>query len=131
MNLLDAMTSRLNRLSAEAQAHLAKTMKEAELRDDYIVPLARILGYLVYWTWNSKHSPKGFPDVFLAHPVTGAIIIRELKRVGGGKKYQPTEAQQAWLAAFGVAGLDAAVWTPADMISGRIERELRAGAART
>ncbi|TMR92401.1 VRR-NUC domain-containing protein [Nonomuraea basaltis] len=131
MSLLDAMNARLDRLDEAAKKKLAKTMTEARLRDHHIVPLAKILGYLVYWTWNSKHSPAGFPDVFLLHPVTGTVIIRELKMVGGGKKHQPTEAQQAWLDAFGVAGLDAAVWTPADMISGRIREELLRGTRRT
>ncbi|MEV0996912.1 hypothetical protein [Nonomuraea sp. NPDC050202] len=131
MNLLDAMNDRLDRLDEATKKKLAKTMTEADLRDHHIVPLAKILGYLVYWTWNSKHSPKGFPDLFLIHPVTGAIVIWELKMVGGGKKHQPTEAQQAWLDAFGVAGLNATVRTPADWFSGLIREELLRGAGRT
>ncbi|MFI6634315.1 hypothetical protein ACIBI7_36000 [Nonomuraea fuscirosea] len=127
MNLLDAMNARLDRLDEAAKKKLAKTMKEDELRDQHIVPIARTLGYLIYWTWNSKHSPAGFPDIYLLHPGTGRIIIRELKRVGN----KPTEAQQAWLDGFGVAGLDAQVWTPVDMISGRIRQELIDGASRT
>ncbi|MER5322393.1 hypothetical protein [Streptosporangium roseum] len=128
MNLLDAMNAQLGRMSTENQRKLAKTMKEADLRDDHIVPRARALDYLVYWTWNSKHSPKGFPDVFLLHPVTGAVIIRELKMAGGGKKYQPTAEQQKWLDGFGVAGLDRGVWTPVDLFSGEIDRVLVEGA---
>jgi hypothetical protein len=127
VNLLAAMNDRLDRLDEAAKKKLAKTMKEDELRDQHIVQLARMCGYLIYWTWNSKHSPAGFPDIYLLHPGTGAILIRELKRVGN----KPTEAQQAWLDGFGVAGLDAAVWTPADMISGRIREELLRGAGRT
>ncbi|WP_433542056.1 hypothetical protein ACQP10_37855 (plasmid) [Streptosporangium sandarakinum] len=128
MNLLEAMNSRLSSMSAEAQAKLVKTMKEKDLRDDHIVPRARALGYLVYWTWNSKHSPAGFPDVFLLHPVTGAVIVRELKMARSGAK--PTAEQQKWLDGFGVAGLNVAVWTPADLFSGEITRVLVEGAQR-
>ncbi|MEU4703346.1 VRR-NUC domain-containing protein [Nonomuraea dietziae] len=128
MNLLEAMNTRLNRMSAEAQTKLMKSMNEDDLRDAHIVPRARALGYLIYWTWKSIHSPKGFPDVVLVHPVTGAVIIRELKKYGNAKRYQPRPDQQAWLDAFGVAGLDAAVWTPADLFSGEIDRVLIAGA---
>ncbi|WP_433513705.1 VRR-NUC domain-containing protein [Nonomuraea sp. CA-143628] len=126
MNLLDAMNDSLDRLDEAAKKKLAKTMKEEDLRDDHIVPIARILGYLIYWTWNSRHSPAGFPDIYLLHPQTGVTLIRELKRVG--KK--PTEAQQAWLDAFVAAGFDTKVWTPNDMISGLIREELFRGAGR-
>ncbi|MFI6536612.1 hypothetical protein ACIBHY_29470 [Nonomuraea sp. NPDC050547] len=126
------MIDRLDRLDEATKQKLITTMKEAELRDSHIVPLAKILGYLVYWTHNSKHSPAGYPDVFLLHPVTGAVIIRELKRRrSSAKQYQPTEAQQAWLDAFGVAGLDAKVWTNEDWFSGLIRDELLRGAGRT
>ncbi|MET8006293.1 hypothetical protein [Nonomuraea glycinis] len=131
MNLLDAMNARLDRLDDDARAKLIKTMKEADLRDRHIVPMARTLRYLVYFTWNSKHSPGGFPDVVMLHPVTGALIVREIKKAGNLKKYQPRPDQQAWLDGFTLAGVDADVWTPADLFSGRIRRELLEGADRT
>jgi hypothetical protein len=124
-NLLDAMHAGLN-MPEDARRKLVKTMTEATLRDDHIKPRAKALGWLLYWTWNSKHSPAGFPDVYLLHPVTGAVVIRELKMVG--KK--PTAAQQAWLDGFAVAGVDAAVWTPADLFSGEIDRVMAEGARR-
>ncbi|MEU4513242.1 hypothetical protein AB0G05_27410 [Nonomuraea wenchangensis] len=131
MNLLAAMNNRLDRLDEATKKKLIRTLKEADLRDDYIVPLARQLGYLVYWTWNSKHSPSGFPDLFLLHPVTGVILVREQKRRrSAAAQYQPTEAQQAWLDGFGVAGLDAKVWTNEDWFSGLIRDELLRGAGR-
>ncbi|MFD9947674.1 VRR-NUC domain-containing protein [Nonomuraea sp. NPDC059023] len=122
-NLLEAMAGGLAGMSAEAQRKLVKTMTEATLRDDHIRPRALTLGWLIYWTWNSKHSPKGFPDVFLLHPKSGAVVIRELKMVG--KK--PTVEQKRWLDGFGAAGLDRGVWTPEDLFSGEIDRVLRAG----
>ncbi|MEU4231054.1 hypothetical protein AB0F17_42755 [Nonomuraea sp. NPDC026600] len=131
MSLLDAMNDRLDRLDGATKKKLIQTVKEKDLRDKHIVPLAKILGYLVYWTHNSEHSPAGFPDLFLVHPVTGAVIIRELKRRrSNAKQYRPTEAQQEWLTGLGVAGLDAKVWTNDDWFSGLIREELLRGAGR-
>lgn len=53
---------------------------------------------------------KGWPDLVLVHPVAHIAVFRELK-VPPGKT---TPEQDAWLAALRAAGLDAAVWTPAD-----------------
>lgn len=125
-NLLDAMHDRLNRMDEDARKKLAKTMTETTLRDSHIKPRAKALGWLIYWTWNSKHSPKGFPDIYLLHPVTGAVLVRELKMVG--KK--PTVEQQRWLDGFTRAGVDAGVWTPADLFSGEIDRVMTEGARR-
>lgn len=128
MNLLDAMTARLNAIDPDAQRKLAKAMKESDLRDHHIKPRARAYGWLIYWTWNSRNSPAGFPDIILVHPVTGRMVVRELKRVGTGKAFQPRPDQQKWLDAFTTAGVDAGVWTPADLYSGEIDRVLREGA---
>lgn len=102
-------------------------MKEADLRDNLIVPLARTLGWLTYWTWNSKHSPSGFPDMALLHPAWERMVFAELKMVGK----HPTPAQQEWLDGIGaLQGITGGlvrrfVWTPADWFNGTIEAELR------
>ncbi|QSI49932.1 VRR-NUC domain-containing protein [Thermobispora bispora] len=98
----------------------ARMMKEAELRE-LIRAVAKQYGWLMYFTWNSQHSPKGFPDLVLAHEAAGRVVVRELKRVG--KK--PTRDQQAWLDALTSAGFDAGVWTPEDWFSGVIVETLR------
>ncbi|SDH67888.1 hypothetical protein SAMN05421505_12049 [Sinosporangium album] len=128
VDLLTALNIPFNHLPADKQAKLAKAMTEATLRDNYIKPRARYHGWLLYWTWNSKHSPKGFPDLVLLHPVTGKLLVRELKKAGNQKRYSPTVDQQKWLDALTLAGVDTAVWTPADWYSGRIHRELATGA---
>ncbi|MET7335958.1 VRR-NUC domain-containing protein [Nonomuraea sp. NPDC005650] len=125
-NLLDAMTDRLNRMPEEAQKKLIRTMTEATLRDLHIKPRAKALGWLLYWTWNSRNSPAGFPDIILLHPVTGALVVRELKMYG--KK--PRSEQQAWLDAYVLAGVDAGVWTPEHLFNGEIDRVMIGGARR-
>jgi hypothetical protein len=93
-------------------------MSEKQLRQA-IYDLARHLGYLVYWTWTSRHSPPGFPDLVLVRD--GRIVFAELK-VG---RNRTTAAQDAWLAALRRCGLTAVVWRPEDWHSGEIEGKLR------
>jgi hypothetical protein len=49
---------------------------EARLQST-VVELARLFGWRVYYTWNSMHSPAGFPDLVMARPPR--IIFAELK----------------------------------------------------
>jgi len=69
-------------------------MLESEWQDQ-IVDLARRLGYdFIYHTWDSRHSPAGFPDLIL---LRGAVmIVIETKREDG----QLTPEQYFWLLAF-------------------------------
>jgi Holliday junction resolvase len=55
-----------------------------------VVDLARALGWMVYFTWRSDHSPAGFPDICAVR--NGRILFLELK-VGRGRL---TVAQRAW-----------------------------------
>ena len=77
-----------------------------------VVRLAKQYGWLHYFTWSSKRSPEGFPDLVLAHPDPRRdtpLIVAELKREDG----QCTPAQAAWLAALaGCSGVVAEVWRP-------------------
>lgn len=57
--------------------------------------LAEWFGWRLYHTWNSIHSPAGFPDLVLVRPPR--VIFAELK-VRGRK---PTPAQQEWLNLLG------------------------------
>ncbi|WP_433357712.1 hypothetical protein ACQP25_44855 (plasmid) [Microtetraspora malaysiensis] len=111
--------------SQELIARQVKAMKEDELRDRLIVPTALTYGWLIYWTHNSKRSPGGFPDLVLAHPVTGALLVRELKKAGTQKRYQPRADQQKWLDTFALAKVDSGVWTPEHWFSGEIPRLLK------
>lgn len=100
----------------------AAAMTEAQL-DTAIEKIAAFLGLLSYHTWTAVHSPRGWPDrvyaVRAGQRATG-LMFRELKRQGKN----PTAAQQMWLDAITAAGLDADVWRPEDLLSGRVTREL-------
>jgi hypothetical protein len=75
------------------------------------------LGY--YHTYDSRRSPKGFPDCVIWGP--GGVIFRELKR----EKEQPKPHQVATMDAMREAGQDVGIWRPSDWFDDTIERELR------
>ena len=68
-----------------------------------VTQLARLNGWMVYHTHDSRHSAKGFPDLVL---VRERLIFAELKSDGG--KLRPEQA--AWLAALNRAGVEAYLW---------------------
>lgn len=87
-------------------------MREADFQQQ-VVDLAGAYGFtLVYHTFDSRHSAKGFPDLTLAKepPRAPRIIYAELK-VG---RRQVTEDQQRWIAALHAAGHEVYVWRPDD-----------------
>lgn len=72
-----------------------------------IIDLAVTLGWLVYHTHDSRHSPAGFPDLILIRG--DRLLAIECKRVGE----EPTDAQWRWLRAFdGVRTVASYVATP-------------------
>lgn len=75
-----------------------------------IIDLARLNGYLVYHTWNSRHSAAGFPDLVLCHPVTGKLIFAEIKTEGNFA----SSSQLDWLRALASSGQRVFVWRPGD-----------------
>jgi hypothetical protein len=82
-----------------------------------VCDLARLAGWVVYRTFDSRRSPGGFPDLVLCR--RSELLFRELKGEGG----HLTEAQREWLAAVAWAATDAGVWTPQDWLA--IEETLR------
>ena len=60
---------------------LLAAMKEAPWRAQ-VVKWMQERGWLVYWTWRSTHSPKGFPDLIFCRPPRLETV--ELKIVGAG-----------------------------------------------
>lgn len=75
-----------------------------------VVDYASIQGWLVYRTFNSRHSPSGFPDLTL---VRGArLIIAELKTETG----RLSKSQKTWLERLGgVPGVETyGPWRPSD-----------------
>jgi hypothetical protein len=72
-----------------------------------VVDLAKMLGWKVAWTWNSMHSPKGWPDLFM---IRGKDCIAAELKVKG----KLTNEQRDWLAALSGAGVPAFCWKPDD-----------------
>lgn len=68
-------------------------MNETQLREN-IRDAAVKLGWLVYFTWNSLHSPKGFPDMVMVRD--GELIFAELK----SDKGKLTPDQELWKGAL-------------------------------
>ena len=87
---------------------------EADLREQ-IRTLCKLYGWLMYFTFNSFHSPRGFPDLVLCRPGgqgrVGGVIFAELKRETGQVKPQ----QEEWLQALRDAGQTVYVWRPSDI----------------
>jgi len=75
-----------------------------------VVDLARILGYMAYFSWTSIHSPRGFPDLVLCNPEQKRIIYAELK----SEKGKPTEKQVEWLNALDACGQEVYLWRPSN-----------------
>jgi hypothetical protein len=89
---------------------LLAAMSEREFRA-HVVQMAEDRGWTVYWTWNSKHSPAGFPDLVLLKGKR--MLCIELKTVSG--QLDRAGRQQAWLEALGrVTLVESDVWRPTD-----------------
>jgi len=70
---------------------------------------------------------KGWPDLVLLHPGHKRLILAELKRLG----HVPTREQLQILELFGgVPGVTTVVWTPFELDSGEIMRELQRSVSR-
>ena len=75
-----------------------------------IIELARIAGFEhIYHTFDSRHSPAGFPDLILLKG--GRQIVAEVK---GDYKGQPTPEQYFWLVEFSKVTKDTYFWRPED-----------------
>lgn len=64
----------------------------------WVKDVAKITGWMVYHTHDSRRSDEGFPDLVLLRGERW--IVAELKAEGKN----PTPAQMIWLEAFRVAG---------------------------
>lgn len=111
--------------AAEAREKVILSWSEKDLQT-HVVGLARGLGWMSYHTFDSRRSDRGYPDLHLIHPITGASLFRELKSTKG----RLSPAQVDWSAALRTAGHDFAVWRPADVVSGAIVMQLQEGARR-
>lgn len=95
--------------STTARAILDATMTEKAF-SQLVVDTARAFHWQVYRTWNSIHSPSGFPDIVAVRGRTAELIFAELKREGK----EPTRAQEEWIALLQLAGQRVYIWHPSD-----------------
>ena len=84
-----------------------------------VTDLLDLLGIAWYHTYDSRRSNKGWPDLAICGR---KFMLRELKNANG----ELTHDQVRWGQRLQAAGVDWAVWRPADLWSGRIQRELEA-----
>ena len=73
-----------------------------------IVKFAKMMGWHVYHTHDSRRSEPGFPDLVLAKD---RVMYRELK----SEKGKLTIDQKAWAASLQRAGADYSVWRPSQL----------------
>lgn len=71
-----------------------------------VVQLAKLCGWAVYHTRDSRRSDFGWPDLVLCRPPR--ILFVEVKTEAGEVKPE----QAAWLALLTGCGLDARLWRP-------------------
>lgn len=96
-------------------------MSEKQFREQ-VIDLARWLGWRLYFTWQSIHSPAGFPDLVLVR--RGRLIFVELK----SEKGRLTPEQALWLKELKqIPGIEVYTWRPGDF--NEVARVLRREAA--
>ena len=84
-----------------------------------VIEYAKLNGWLVYHTHDSRRSAAGFPDLVLCRPPR--LVLAELKK---GHRTRPTQAQCRWLRELNrCSGVEAHLWRPGDWAS--IEETLR------
>jgi hypothetical protein len=100
-------------LMTAARRILLEHVSEKDFRQQ-VATWAEERSWLAYWTWNSKHSPAGFPDLVVCRPPR--LIIAELKT----QHAQPPKGRQAewldWLGQCQLVGcsLEVYLWRPLD-----------------
>ena len=73
----------------------------------WVVDVAKVHGWKVYHTYDSRRSEPGFPDLVM---VRDRVLFRELKTDIG----RISPAQKEWGEALTQAGADFAIWRPKD-----------------
>lgn len=90
-------------------------MKQAEKQFmDAVIQWAELNGWLVYHTYDSRHSQKGFPDLVMVRK--GVLVFAELK---ASSDVGVTPEQHVWLQELAAVGhpdhrIHAYVWRPED-----------------
>jgi hypothetical protein len=98
----------------EAHRLVLNTVSEADFQLT-IRSWARLGGWLVYCTYDSRRSPHGYPDLVLVHAVRGWCVFAENKSATG--RLRPD--QHTWLSALAAVAtvsprLAVCLWRPVD-----------------
>lgn len=108
---------------AEFRARQAEAMSEAQLTTAFLA-LARFHGWvkeLAYHAHDSRRSREGFPDWTMVNPRQRRLLFAELKKQDG----RVSPAQRRWIDGLELAGQEAYVWRPSDILDGSMEEILR------
>jgi VRR-NUC domain-containing protein len=92
---------------SSARLRLLNAQSETRYRE-WIETYATSRGWLIYHTYNSRRSQKGFPDLFMVRG--GRAVALEVK----GARGQTTPEQDQWIWAMKLAGIEAYVVWPKD-----------------
>ena len=110
---------------AEYRAARSRAMPEAELLAN-VIDAAERFGWLWHHTSDSRRTHgKGYPDLTMLRKADricepSEILVVELKtEIGKTDRYQ-----DAWLDHFRAAGIEVAIWRPAQWVSGEIVARL-------
>ncbi len=83
-----------------------------------VIQIARLHGWMVHWTWNSRHSPPGEPDLRMLKVTqypsrhVGRYLLAELKTDAGKLTAEQQDvANNLWCC----AGIEFFVWRPKDL----------------
>ena len=96
-------------MTVSAREVLLREVKESTFRDQ-VRAWAERLGWLTYFTWNSRHSPAGFPDLVMVRPPR--LLLVELKTQLAPP---PHGRQLLWLDTLAeVPCVEVHVWRPMD-----------------
>jgi hypothetical protein len=116
--------------AVDMRRRVALAMREVPEFTEYVRVHARAhmpRGLLQFHVHRADKSPAGFPDVTIwtAH----GVLWRELKREcictpTRRCDRHPTPEQTAWLETGGKRGDDVGLWTPMDLLEGRVDAEL-------
>lgn len=79
-----------------------------------VVDYAHLMGWRVYFTWRSVHSPAGYPDLTMVR--RDRLIVAELKTETG----KLSAEQIRWLTDLdGVPGVETFTWRPSAWVEVR------------
>ncbi len=91
-------------LQLRVRAWVGGAMKESDFQRT-VVEWAKMCGWSVWWTWNSLHSPKGWPDLVMARGER--LVLAELKV---NASLSATQRESLWILAG--TGAEVFCWKP-------------------